>query len=155
MALQQLPRCPGRQQPPGDSKTAYISLDFNILLEIPNHQYFMEIPNHQYFIGRVRNWHRNSRSTMASQQLPGDSKTINICYWKISIPIPLLYHLNNIKITIFHCKTAQMLSQQRPGNSKTINIPLEKCANRFTAISWRFQTIPNGFTAAPWRFLNY
>ena len=96
---------------------------------------------------------------MASQQPPGESKTINISttkntngYTAASWRIPNHKHFNkkirkwlhsnlleNPKPSTFQQKNMQMVSQQPPGESKTINISTNKCANGFTTASWRIK----------------
>ena len=96
---------------------------------------------------------------MASQQPPGESKTINISTKMLKWLHSSL--LENPKPTIFKQTNVQMASQQPPGESKTINISTKKCANGFTATSWRIQNhkylnkkLANGFTATSWRIQN-
>ena len=95
--------------------------------------------NHSYFIKNICKWLHSSlleiavKQSMASQQLPGDSKTIDISFGKISKWL----HSSLLEIAV----KQSMASQQLPRDSKTINISIGKYANCFATASLRFQTM--------------
>ena len=97
-----------------------------------------QFQNHQYFIKKMCKWlHSNLleiavKQSMASQQLPGDSKTSDISFGKCA---------NGFIAASGNCLKQSMASQQLPRDSKTIDISMGKCANCFATASWRFQTM--------------